>query len=334
MTRPFLPLVLAVASCTSSVDKGPGADWTSDSANPDLHDSAEPELVWPATLSETGLFEDIAAGTIAADVLAFTPVWPQWSDGESKGRYFSLPPGTQINTEDPDLWQFPDGTRAWKSFLRDGQLIETRFIERQGSNWMFVSYAWRPDGTDADAVPDGVENASGTDHDIPDQDTCYRCHHALGIQGIGAIQQGADNPEGQLDAWTAAGLLSHPIVGSTSVPGEGVTREALGYLHGNCGACHVESYYAATSFLLRTRVPVGAMLPEDTLVMQTAINAPTRHATSTSVAIAPGDPAASQVYERMALRGNIQMPPVGTEVVDEHGLEVIAAWIEGLTVAE
>lgn len=326
-------LSVQVAACAPSTKSGGGDTSRKDSLDT-AADAPAHTMVWPPLLSQTGLYDDIAAQSVAEDVLPFSPAWPQWSDGESKERYFRLPPGTQINTADPDLWTFPLGTRAWKTFLRNGQRMETRFIERQEAGWMFVAYLWREDGTDADAVPDGVVDALGTAHDVPDQDTCYRCHHGLGLQGIGAIQQGEDNPEGQLEAWTAAGMLSHPITESTAVPGDAVEKAALGYLHGNCGACHIDSYYASASFLLRTRVPVGAETPADTLVMQTAINAPTRHETSTVVAISPGNPEASQVYERMGLRGNIQMPPIGTEEVDVEGLEVVARWIEGLAPSE
>ena len=47
--------------------------------------------------------------------------------------------------------------------------------------------------------------------------------------------------------------------------------------------------------------------------------------------IEPGDHAASAVWYRMSQRGNNeQMPPIGTEVVDQTGLDTIAMWIDSL----
>src|SRR5262245_31431150 len=61
-------------------------------------------------LSETGLFEDIAADRVGRDVLAYTPAFELWVGGASKRRWLRLPPGTRIDTSDLDAWQFPVGT--------------------------------------------------------------------------------------------------------------------------------------------------------------------------------------------------------------------------------
>ena len=53
-------------------------------------------------LSETGLFADIATKTIACDVLPFEPEFKLWSDAAEKKRWVRLPPGTSIDTTDPD----------------------------------------------------------------------------------------------------------------------------------------------------------------------------------------------------------------------------------------
>src|SRR5690349_1711795 len=75
-------------------------------------------------LSQTGLYADIATKTIAADVLAFEPSYVLWSDGATKTRWVRLPPGTSIDTTDPDHWVLPVGTQLWKEFVRDGKRIE------------------------------------------------------------------------------------------------------------------------------------------------------------------------------------------------------------------
>jgi hypothetical protein len=302
-------------------------------ADTDISTEVDTEAVvaaWPSTLSETGLYADIANGTLATGVRVYTPAFPLWSDGAVKERFFALPDGAVIDTTDPNLWDFPEGTRAWKTFISDGVRVETRYIERMQDDWIWVSYQWRDDGSNADVVPDGVSNASGTEHDIPNQEACFRCHQAAGLLGVGAIQLGDDNPDALLDLWTDEGLLSEPISESTAVPGEGLEHDVLGYLHGNCSGCHIDSYYLADAYDLRLGVPVGTASVSDSPVMVTGVNGPTRHQNTTAVAIAPGDPNASQLAERMATREVIQMPPIGTELVDTDAVQDVRDWIAGL----
>ena len=61
-----------------------------------------------------------------ADAVEFTPRYPLWTDGMSKRRWLHVPTGASIDKSDPDAWEFPRGTRAWKEFSRDGVPVETR----------------------------------------------------------------------------------------------------------------------------------------------------------------------------------------------------------------
>jgi hypothetical protein len=72
--------------------------------------AAADTLALPETLEETGFSE--------ADATAFTPHYPLWSDGSAKRRWLRLPPGTSIDKSNPDAWEFPRGTKAWKEFSR------------------------------------------------------------------------------------------------------------------------------------------------------------------------------------------------------------------------
>lgn len=46
--------------------------------------------------------------------------------------------------------------------------------------------------------------------------------------------------------------------------------------------------------------------------------------------IAPGDPSRSVLLERMSRRGPRQMPPLGTNRIDEQGTALIREWIASL----
>src|SRR5437763_6919526 len=78
-------------------------------------------------LMGTGLCADKACTTINAGIAAYTPRYALWADAASKRRWIYLPPGTQIDTTDPDHWLFPTGTKIWKEFTSGSTRVETRF---------------------------------------------------------------------------------------------------------------------------------------------------------------------------------------------------------------
>jgi hypothetical protein len=78
----------------------------------------------------------------------FEPKYALWSDAATKRRWVYLPPGKQINTDQMDFWEFPEGTKLWKEFKRDGVLIEARLIMKKGqgsSDWYMIAYKWKAD---------------------------------------------------------------------------------------------------------------------------------------------------------------------------------------------
>ena len=175
----------------------------------------------PETLEETGFSE--------AEATAYMPQYPLWSDGSDKRRWISLPPGTSIDKSDPDAWQFPVGTRAWKEFSRGGRKIETRFIERLADGaWRYASYMWNSTQTAATLAPvQGISKLG-----IPSRADCLACHEGAPV----------------------------PILGYSAVQLHAKLPRALGYLHGNCGHCHNDSGPLANVELVlaqRASVPVA-----------------------------------------------------------------------------
>ena len=70
----------------------------------------------PKSLSETGLYSDFAAKSIAKENLMYSPQYALWSDGAAKKRWVYLPPGATIDASDAENWIFPVGTKFWKEF--------------------------------------------------------------------------------------------------------------------------------------------------------------------------------------------------------------------------
>ncbi|MCC6900807.1 MAG: hypothetical protein IT377_17645 [Polyangiaceae bacterium] len=292
-----------------------------------------PPFDGPTKLSETGLYADITTGALAPGVAEFTVRFPLWSDGAEKQRYLALPAGSTIDTTVIDVWTFPVGTKAWKSFTRDGKRLETRLLWKRPEGWLMVAYAWNEAGTEAIATPEGTQNALGTNHDVPSAAQCRQCHDNVGdvLIGVGAIQLSQENGGGFLSTLIKQGSLSPPLTAELPVPGDGEVEAAIGYLHGNCGHCHNDESFVGKLRPLRLKLRTDAKTPEETPVYKTALYAPTLHPTlNTTQVIVPGSPGKSQLYQRMNVRGLEGMPPLATEEVDSTAMTTIWKWISGL----
>ena len=308
----------------------------------------------PPRLRDTGLYNDWASRTIAPENLAYSPQYPLWSDGAAKYRWMHVPRGTSIDASNPDVWRFPVGTKFWKEF-QFGRRVETRFIELTRAGWQFASYQWTEDETDAVLVPEaGIRQSAmirdGVRHAIPSRSDCRACHVAgpVRILGVTALQLSPDRdplaphaetpPPGAVDlpalvarrllrGLPAAMLASPPrVVASTPT-----SRAALGYLQANCGGCHndageLRSLDFALNFTFRK---TAASVPRPLL---TAVGRPSRFKLSTSAdtveRICAGQPDKSMLVARMESRNPlVQMPPLGTRLVDTDAVQLIRRWI-------
>lgn len=291
-----------------------------------------------------GLYADDACTVLAAGVRPYSPRFALWSDGDDKERFVYLPPGTQIDTSDPDMWAFPQGTRLYKTFAIDGVRLETRILEKIGTarstdSWTMTAYAWSADQRSVTEVGAfGELDVLGTDHDVPSRGDCIRCHSLAqedGSVGFSAVQLNHDGAGVTLATLNDEGWLTAPIpVADAMVPGDAATQAALGYLHANCGNCHGGP---APEHGLDLWIPVGATDVTSTPTWTTAVctcsvwvgSTPTGEVVN--LRIAPGHPELSVATHRMNTRVAVdQMPPIGTAAIDPDGLRILSDWIESL----
>jgi cytochrome c553 len=309
----------------------------------------------PRRLADTGLYVDGRAGAVAPANRPFSPQYPLWTDGATKRRWVYLPAGSAIDVSDRRSWKMPVGTRFWKEFRFDGRPVETRFIWRAtAERWVFGSYLWNEDGTDAVLAPDaGVRGAAdlgaGKSHRVPAVTDCAACHETKnGVEPLGfnALQLSPDRdplaPHAEplepgmvtLETLIAGGRFDRVLAEWRGAPpritaSSPRTRAALGYLAANCGGCHNPD----------TDVPLlGASLkPADVadgdevlrrlLDHRTAWQAPHQSRGDTRL-IDPEAPDASALLMRMRSRQpSRQMPPLGTVVADREALELLSAWV-------
>jgi hypothetical protein len=302
----------------------------------------------PPTLLDTGLCLDPACTQISPDVHAYTPQFPLWSDTASKRRWIYLPPGTQIDTTDMDHWVFPVGTKLWKEFTRDGVRVETRLVMRisdtnPDKDWFYVAYAWNQAQDSAVALPEGMANANGTMHDIPQRSACRTCHENLQpsrVLGFGAIQLDSPAAPGEmdLDDVIAAGWLTAPPTGSIPhfpLPGAGTpAKAALGYMHANCGHCHnpTSQVYQNNGIMMVLRLNVGTLGDVSmTPPFQTAVNIDGKPLDGFTKIIQPGDTTHSlMIYRFESPNPAIHMPALGSEMTDPMGDTILTTWINSL----
>jgi hypothetical protein len=338
----------AAGNTAGSNAGGSGGDGAGGSTNLACHQaSADGGLTTrlPCLLSETGLYAADMV-TLAPNVHPYAPAFQLWTDGALKRRWILLPSASKIDSSDMDYWSFPVGTKLWKEFARDGVRVETRLLEKQASgSWYAVAYQWRADQHEADAVPNGVLNASGTPHDIPNNDQCLTCHSQMPDKALGfsAIQLAHDksDPNEPLE-WTlgslmADELLTQPPAAVFSVPGTELERSFFGYLHANCGHCHNPKGTANSQTGLDMWLKVADLQgPVSEFSVYKGIvgtdiawldgqhpDAPKR--------VAAGSLADSAIYQRFIQKGELwSMPPLGTEVVDPTGKKLMEDWIGSL----
>ncbi|MBX3233642.1 MAG: hypothetical protein KIT84_21085 [Labilithrix sp.] len=319
-------------------------------------------------LSCSGLYADIGAKTLAADVQAYKPALEFWSDAAEKARFLHLPADAKIDTSDMNEWVFPNGTKVWKEFKLGGKRIETRIFYKVRDDWQQTAYRWNDAETEATRIPAGEtftrtdDAGAGVDagvYEIPSQGACLDCHTGRKdkLLGVDAVSLGLPGATGVTLAKLVADkkLTVDPpktelvLPAATPANGGDTAAPALGWLHANCGACH-NANPGAGAFQTTARLMIKAteLLPVDggpvpieqldvyaTTVCKDAFR--TESGGDVYKLVRSGEPARSLVS---VLSGNRtdppdtnQMPPLATRTVDRAGHELLNDWIAALTPA-
>jgi hypothetical protein len=291
----------------------------------------------PQTLQETGLYSDFATLQVDPRHLTFSPQYPLWTDGASKRRWISLPAGSAIDASDADAWVFPVGTRLWKEFSFNGKRVETRYMERRpDGQWLYAAYAWSPDGRDTQLVSErGRRNAyplaEGRAHAIPGMNDCKACHQGgrSEVLGFSALQLSPLRDPGAPHADVSSGTDLLTLAENGLLSASAAERAALGYLHGNCGHCHNEQGTLGNLGLFLRQTSDAAALSAIASTLSQPIRKPPAGLTPDAIMrIEPRDPDRSALLQRMASRSPaLQMPPLGTELVDHAAVDLIRRWI-------
>jgi putative heme-binding domain-containing protein len=242
--------------------------------------------------------------------------------------------------------------------------VETQILHREAGSWRPYTYIWNDDQGDAILAEAG--GASRT-LSVPDlrapggrrslvyrfaaRAECVLCHNpwvearttVFGVQSasplaLGFAQMDRNGPrehsgENQLQWLERSGYFARPLpareAGRRPLADpydEGATLDARAraYLQVNCAHCHSQ-HSGGTALIalgadltLKETRTVGARPVQGTFGIDDAR------------IIAPGEPARSVLFYRMAKLGPGRMPRIGSREIDARGLRLIAEWIAHL----
>lgn len=271
-------------------------------------------------------------------------------------------------------WRFPDGTVIAETISLDlepgdpagRKRLETRLLhfeqlagtEEVGDQfWRGYSYVWNDEQTDATlvesaganrllriadkAAPGGYRQQTWR---IPSRAECTVCHNmaARYVLGLTTNQVNRDHRyetavDNQLRAFDHAGLFTKSLpkpptemvrlVDYTDSSAD-LDQRARSYLHANCSHCHRKWGGGNTEFQLLASLPLSELGIAGTKPAHGGFFI------ADAEILAASDPFRSVLLYRTAKLGPGRMPRLGSEVVDDAGVQLLHDWIAKLPVAE
>jgi len=308
-------------------------------------------------LSQTGAFADTRHLIVNKTLIPYDLIVAFWSDGASKLRWVAIP-NEKIKFSVTGAWIFPAGTVFVKTFELSTNAadpsakrrLETRLLVRDSAGGVYgVDYKWRADESDADLLPGSLTEVipvkeAGEVKDqtwyYPSRKDCLTCHTAGagGVLGVKTRQMNHDfaYPSGATDnelrTWNHLGLFEPAIkeadlsIFPTLAASDDVRRSledrARSYLDANCSHCHHPGGTVAY-FDARYTTPLAdqALINGPVLIDQ-GIDRPR--------VISPHDIWRSIAFMRMNTDGDIRMPPLARETIDQKGVALLGQWIANL----
>ncbi len=312
----------------------------------------------PQLLSQTGAFSDTRRLVPAKGLIPYDIVEAFWSDGAVKSRWVAVPKG-KIRYSPTGDWTFPRGTVFVKTFelptdaANPGikRRLETRLLVCDSAGSVYgVVYKWRPDESDAVLLKTGqtesiaLKTAAGEIRHqnwyYPSRPDCRECHNAntSGVLGVKARQmnRALTYPSGITDneirAWNhlkmftpdvhEADLATLPTLAAPDDAARSVQDRARSYLDANCSQCHRPGGTVAY-FDARYSTPLEKQgLIDGPVLIDQGIDRPR--------IISPHDIWRSIAFMRVNTTGDIKMPPVARETIDEKGVQLLRDWITSL----
>lgn len=334
-------------------------------------DTVEESAPFPTQLSDTGLFADTAQQVPQTGVLPFDINEPMWNDGAEAARYVAVPgdrplkalPKPQRMRESSlrEYIQFPqDSVVARTVTLKDdgGKAVrlETQILHFNGKVWNPYSYVWNQNQTDATLAPSSGQQMKLSDYgefaerntwNVHSRSECIRCHNSwIGgtlaftltqLDRIPAAVHGAaaqtelSQPENQLEWYREIGLLTgaelkdgNGMVSSVDTTAD-LNIRARSYLAANCAHCHQKGAGGTATIDLRFEANLEQTKTVGAAPAQGLFQIP-----DASI-VSAGAPWKSVLLYRTACSGRGRMPHIGSELVDNAGVQLLRKWVVSLS---
>lgn len=293
------------------------------------------ELRPPRDLAEFGFFDDPKGNDPSENVTPYAISAPLFSDNAEKMRFVYTPKPVEATD---GVLEFPIGAALVKTFHYGSRKVETRLLLHQDTGWKGYAYVWNEDGTSAALAIAGadldIETSRGlVRYRVPNANQCKACHVSVSgdLAPIGPKLRNL-NMGNQLARLVDAGVLASLPRRPGQTPDYrdaeiAVADRARAYLDANCAHCHAPGLPGETSGLYLNWEETR---PTHLGILKRPVAAG-RGSGGLEFSIVPGNPEASILHFRMASTDPaVMMPEIGRSVVDEEGLALIAAYIEGL----
>jgi len=314
----------------------------------------------PQNLASTGAFTDVQNFVVNPEMIPYDVNLTFWSDGALKTRFINMVDTTEpIEFSEDDFWQFPAGAITMKHFEMDLdrdnpgtdlRRIETRFLVKteEEDEFLALTYQWNDAGTEASLV-----GAAGSEVElpiteggvttiqqwrIPSRGECFQCHTS-GNEVVLGFNTRQLNYEGELNGESgnfltlleSAGYLSDigtdpsnlPFYSNPTDESVNIEERVQSYLAVNCAYCHYEGNGVVPS---SWRGEHQLSIEETNLLHGQAIG--NSVVDPTDRLIIPGDTQNSIILSRAsATNGYTRMPPIGSSIIDQEGVDLITDWI-------
>ncbi|MBN8247526.1 MAG: PQQ-dependent sugar dehydrogenase, partial [Verrucomicrobia bacterium] len=304
----------------------------------------------PATLSQTGVFTDLATLATQEGILPYEVNAPFWSDHAEKLRWFFLQdPASAITRDAADQWTLPTGAVWVKHFEMEmtrgnpatRKRLETRFLVKTADSVYGLTYRWRADGSNADLVGDSGQSETLLILDggvtrtqvwhYPGRSECLVCHTTTdgGALGFSTRQLNRNVTVSgvainQLTALGNLDVFSPPHGSPASLPRLASPADATAslefrfrsYLDVNCAYCHQPDGLGRGTWDGRLSTPLAqAGILDGGVIDDLGIFG--------ARVIAPGNLDSSVLWHRVSALGSQHMPPLATSALNTAGIELV-----------
>jgi uncharacterized repeat protein (TIGR03806 family) len=297
--------------------------------------------------------------------MPYDVIAPLFSDYTAKRRFLYLPEGAQIGYQPGELWKLPEGSILIKTFsyphdarapAKGERLLETRLLVFTRDEVVAHTYVWNAEQTDATRKVAGTRIATSwideageqraNDYTVPNTNKCFDCHGKRGVtDSLGlrtrqldrdfAYDEGRENQLAHLERLGWLDRAPEPYDQRERLVnpfGDApLDQRARSYLDANCAQCHKQGGDASASGMW---LDWRSTAPDKDRATWGVCKRPTSADGATcgrGVDIVPGQPDMSIYMCRLeSTEAEVQMPPVGRNLVHAEGVALLRDWIASL----